>query len=346
MAENTPTPAPADNATGTVDEAALAFEKLLSGKPDKRQRDTEAGADAPEAEAAAQAEAEAEDEAPETPQTPETGEEPAEDGEAEATDAPEEDAEGSDDETKTFTVKVDGKDVEVPLDELLKGYSRTADYTRKTEALANARKAFEGEAEAVKQERSQYAQLLPALAQQLQSALPQPPDPSLRDTDPLQYVLERQKYEDALGQVNAAFSELQRVQSVQQAEETKQLSAHLAQAAQKLPELVPAWKDPKAYERDRPKLRTYLKDKLGYSDDEINQAYDPRAVAAAYKAMKYDELLSRQPRPNAPLERVVRPSPAPVQQGSRNRQESKAARQRLAQSGSVDDAAAAIRSLL
>lgn len=346
MAENTPTPAPAPTPTGTVDEAALAFEKLLSGKPDKRQRQSEAAADAPDAEAETQVEAEAEDEASETPETPETDEQSAEDGDEEGADAPEEETEGSEPETKKFTVKVDGKDIEVTEDELLKGYSRTADYTRKTEALANARKAFEGEAEAVKQERAQYAQLLPALAQQLQSALPQPPDPNLRDTDPLQYVLERQKYEDAMGQVSAAFSELQRVQSVQQAEEQKQLQAHLAQAVQKLPDLIPAWKDQKAYERDRPKLRTYLKDKLGYSDDEINQAYDPRAVAAAYKAMKYDELLSRQPRPNAPTERVVRPSPAPVQQATRQGREGQAARQRLAKSGRVEDAAAAIRSLL
>ena len=232
------------------------------------------------------------------------------------------------------------------MDELLKGYSRTADYTRKTEALANARKAFEGEAEAVKVERAQYAQILPALAQRLQAQLPQPPDPSLRDTDPLQYVLERQNYEDAVGQVNAAFSELQRVQTVQQAEEAKMLASHLKQASEKLPELVPAWKDQKAYERDRPKLRAYLKDKLGYSDDEINQAYDHRAVAAAYKAMKYDELLSRSHRPNSPMERVVRPSPAPVQQSTRASQQSKAARQRLAESGKVEDAAAAIRGLL
>lgn len=343
MAETTPTPAPA-TATGTVDEAALAFEKLLSGKPDKQRRQPEAEADAPEADASTEVEAEAEDEAPETQETPDADE--AEDGGDEATDAPEEGTEGSDDETKTFTVKVDGKDVEVPLDELLKGYSRTADYTRKTEALANARKAFEGEAEAVKVERAQYAQILPALAQRLQAQLPQPPDPSLRDTDPLQYVLERQNYEDAVGQVNAAFSELQRVQTVQQAEEAKMLASHLKQASEKLPELVPAWKDQKAYERDRPKLRAYLKDKLGYSDDEINQAYDHRAVAAAYKAMKYDELLSRSHRPNSPMERVVRPSPAPVQQSTRASQQSKAARQRLAESGKVEDAAAAIRGLL
>ena len=40
-------------------------------------------------------------------------------------------------------VKVDGEDVEVPYSELVKGYSREADYTRKTQALAQQRQEAE-----------------------------------------------------------------------------------------------------------------------------------------------------------------------------------------------------------
>jgi hypothetical protein len=39
---------------------------------------------------------------------------------------------------QVFSVKVDGKEVEVTLDELQKGYSRTQDYTRKTQQIAEA----------------------------------------------------------------------------------------------------------------------------------------------------------------------------------------------------------------
>ena len=38
-------------------------------------------------------------------------------------------------------VRVDGQDVEVPVREALQGYSRTADYTRKTQELAAQRQA-------------------------------------------------------------------------------------------------------------------------------------------------------------------------------------------------------------
>jgi hypothetical protein len=47
---------------------------------------------------------------------------------------------------QTFTVKVDGKEVAVTLDELQKGYSRTQDYTRKTQQIAEVRKQVEQEA--------------------------------------------------------------------------------------------------------------------------------------------------------------------------------------------------------
>lgn len=340
--ENNGAPTSLDGPGSTVEDAAARFERLLSQQEDKQKKRSRSET----AEAPPPVEAEAEADEGEEAEAPETDEAEAPEDEAEnSTDAPDEDAAEQDDADRVYTVKVDGTEVQVKLDELLKGYSRTADYTRKTEALARERKEFHAEAEQVKQERSQYAQLLPALATQLQSAMPQPPKPELLDTDPLQYFREKEVYEAQVGKLNAAFSELNRVQQVQQEEQLKQAQAMVASARDKLPELVPAWKDPKAFERDRPKLREYLT-KVGYSNEEIDQAYDPRAVATAWKAMRYDELVSRKPRPDTPLEKVIQPKPTPVSPQARNMRPAQEARKRLAQSGRVEDAAAAIRSLL
>lgn len=332
--------------SGSVEDAAARFERLLSpeyGEKHKRSQ-SETAKTPPEVEAKAEAEDGLDDEAEETA-SDEAEEAPEDDEAEESPDAPEEDAEEQDDADKVYTVKVDGKEMQVPLDELLKGYSRTADYTRKTETLAHERKSFHAEAEQVREERSQYAQLLPALAQQLQASLPQQPDPALRETDPLAYVLEKDKYEEAVGRLNAAFSELQRVQSQQTEEQLKQVQASVSEARRKLPDLIPAWKDEKAFERDRPKLREYGK-KLGYSDQELDQAYDPRAVAALWKAMRYDALVASRPRPDVPLERAIRPTPAVVAPAARSVRQSQEARKRLAQTGRIEDAAAAFRSLL
>lgn len=45
-------------------------------------------------------------------------------------------------DTEMFTVKVDGEDVQVTRDELLNGYSRQQDYTRKTQQLAAEREQY------------------------------------------------------------------------------------------------------------------------------------------------------------------------------------------------------------
>jgi hypothetical protein len=44
---------------------------------------------------------------------------------------------------QTYTVKVDGQEIQVPITELLGGYQRQQDYTKKTQELAEQRKAVE-----------------------------------------------------------------------------------------------------------------------------------------------------------------------------------------------------------
>ena len=82
----------------------------------------------------------------------------------------EEEAEESDEEEEEellYAVKVDGEEQEVSLDELLKGYSRQSDYTRKTQDLSTERKEMESlqekynsEMAQIQAERQQYTEYL------------------------------------------------------------------------------------------------------------------------------------------------------------------------------------------
>ena len=65
---------------------------------------------------------------------------------------------------ETYTIKVNGVDVEVTLDELQQGYSRTADYTRKTKVLSEQRKKADEELAATQQERQRYLSQLEQLS--------------------------------------------------------------------------------------------------------------------------------------------------------------------------------------
>ena len=137
-------------------DAASAISQMLA--PEEGQAQVEETQPVEESEeetetAASEEESPGEEDAPE--------EEPAEE-QSEDEEEPKEE-----EQPQTFTVKVDGKDVSVTLEELQKGYSRTQDYTRKTQQIAEVRKQVEAETQAVRAERAQYAQLLSALQAQI-----------------------------------------------------------------------------------------------------------------------------------------------------------------------------------
>lgn len=332
--------APASVSTGTVEEAASKIEALLSGKkPDKRQAapTAEAAEAAPEAPVAE--EADTEDLPLETTASDEDDEadapHPETDDEAESSDEPE----------PFYTVKINGKEEQVTLKEALNGYQRQQDYTRAKQEFAAEKREFSSELDAARQEREIYSQLLPALIQRMQSSMPAAPDPTLIDVNPSAYLRQKEAYEQAMGDLQAAASEQSRLTEQGKVEQQRQLQAYVAENAAKLPELIPEWKDRKAYDRDRPKVREYLVSR-GFSDEEINQAYDARLVAMAADGMRYRELLKGKIRPVAPApQKALKPNPPSSAPPKVNR-DAQAARNRLKSSGRVEDAAAAIRALL
>lgn len=332
----------ANQATGIAG-AAQSFEALLAGgNPDLNSPEM---ADAPEVSAQNAETLEGEVEGDET------AVEAADEADAEA--APEDDAaadeepeEGSEEDgPQLVTVKINGKEEQVPFEEVVKGYQRQADYSRKTAALAEERRSFEAERQAVTEERQQYAQLLGALQQQIQQTLPQEPDwQRLYAENPLEYVRQKDLWRERQEQLIAAQYEQQRVTALQ-AQQQQAALAHLVQEnRQKLVEAVPAWKDAKRWEQDRPKLLEYGT-KLGFTPEELSQTYDHRAVVALYKAMQYDALVANQPKP------VQNKGPKAAPAGSastapRATSNVTKAKQRLAKTGKVSDAASLFETFL
>jgi hypothetical protein len=329
---------PTSASTGTVEEAASKIEALLSGKkPEKRQA-------APAEEAAAETSdaVQADDVASEDQSAETTSEDDADDNPPPATDDEAESDEGSD---QLYTVKINGKEEQVTLQEALAGYQRQQDYTRAKQEFAAEKRQFSTELDAARQEREVYSQLLPALIQRMQSSLPTAPDPALIDVNPSAYLRQKEAYEQAVGDLQAAAAEQARLSEQNTVEQQRKLQAYVAENAQKLPDLIPEWKDKNAYERDRPKVRDYLRGR-GFSDEEINQAYDARLVAIAADGMRWRELQKGKLKPMAPPpEKALRPNP-PSSAPTKVNRDAQAARNRLAKSGRVEDAAAAIRALL
>ena len=323
---------PASESTGSLEEAASAFEAILAG----------GDADTPE-------KPKKKDE-PEEPEASETVEDDAEsevdDEEEGSDDEPEKKEDASEDDKPVVTVEIDGKPIELTKSEIQSGYLRQADYTRKTQALAEERKQYHAVVQQAQEQEKVYSQLLPVMVQRMQQYMPQPPRQELIDTDPVSYMKQKEAYEREMGDLQAAQAEMQRMSQKSQVEQEQQLQALVAQNAQMLPELIPEWKEAKNYERDRIKLRDYLKSR-NFSDQEIDNAYDARIVALAYDAMRWRELKNSKPKQSEPLEKALRPSvTAPTKPVNTQTKATVEARKRLAKTGSIRDAAAVFESLI
>ena len=98
-------------------------------------------------------------------------------------------------ETPRYRVKVDNEELEVDLDELIKGYSRTSDYTKKTQTLAEQRKQVEAERAKIEEAaklRETYSQRLQVIEQML-SQQPEEDLSALKDSDPVGYAIRSQR---------------------------------------------------------------------------------------------------------------------------------------------------------
>lgn len=331
-----PAPAPAPQATGTLEEAASAFESLLSPEGELEEGATPEAAQ----ETADKAEPQAADAeaAQETPQDEVAAEEDAPADAEETEEAPP--------EPQLVTVKVNGKVEQLPIEEVAKGYQRQADYSQKTADLADQRRTLAAEAAAVKEERAQYAQLLTALKTQLESGGQEEPNwQTLYDENPLEYVRQKDIWRERQDRAAAAQYETQRIQALQTQEQQAALQQAVAKGRTELIEAMPEWKDAKKWDADRVKLLDYGK-KLGFTDQELGNTYDPRAVIALHKARLYDELKAAKPVP------AVRKAPAPLAAGNAQSVTRQAtsdetkAKQRLAKTGSIRDAAAVFEKFL
>jgi hypothetical protein len=267
-----------------------------------------------------------------------------EDVEYEADDSAEYDADEVQEEepTPTYRVKVGKDELDVPLDELLKGYSRTADYTRKTQEIAETRKAVEADRAKIEEAaklRDTYAQRLSVIEQMLNQ------DPgedlaTLKEHDPIGYAVKVAEQSEREKQLNAVRAEQQRLAQQQQAEQGERLKAHLATEAQKLAEAIPEISDPVRGQAIRTDIRNYAQ-KLGFSEQELAQVYDSRAVTALYKAMQYDKLVSNKGEASKKVNQAPRMlKPGTSTPETRTSQEVKNMRGRLKKSGRAKDAAA------
>ncbi len=244
-------------------------------------------------------------------------------------------------ESELHTVKVDGDEHEVSLDDLIQSYSFRAHNTRKSQELAKAQTELEAESASGRESREVYAQRLKQVEQALATIYPQEPDwDVLERDDPTRFATESAKWARHEKKLTALRAEQQRVQDDHDRDQLQQFETYKAGEITQMMEAIPEWaKDDEVQQAEQKRLYAYAMNTVGFSEEEINAIVDHRAVVALRKAMLFDELQARGQKVRKKGQKI-----ATLKPGTRRRRvktgvkRTIAARKRLSETGSVKDA--------
>ena len=251
------------------------------------------------------------------------------------------------DGVRTFSVMVDGKSEDVPLDELISGYHRHSTFTKKSQALAQERQGFEKDGAALRSTYQQYQEVLGQLQQQMEAAN----KPSNLDWDalerenPVQWLKLKELERQRAGEIQAVTAERQRMQQISEQEQGQRLQEHLSAQQNLVLEKIPEWADSEIQAEDQRKLVEFGRT-VGFTDNELDTIYDHRALIVLRDAMRYRELTNGERITQAKSKiGSARGGNKLTARRTRSRKE-KTQRGRLKQSGKIEDAASLMGNLL
>ena len=269
---------------GSIIEAETAILGMLEPeeekpKPEEAQTsEEEVSEDEPEASEEEVEETEEEDEAEESPEEEETEEE--------------------DDTPTVYSVKINGEDHEVTEDELIKGYSRQADYTKKTQELSQYRSQldqaaqfYQTEVAATQEARQQY---INSLAQGVQISLSSLQEfenidwERLKAEDKEEYLTKRDDFREAQNSVQKLKQTHAQEAQKQNADQQNQFQNWAQTEHQKLVSILPDWGDPVKQKAIAGELRQFAASK-GFAEEELAQLFDHRSILILMQAKAWED---------------------------------------------------------
>src|SRR4249919_1701710 len=203
-------------------------------------------------------------------------------------------AEGEEEgEEPTFTIKVDGKEVQLTQSELIERAQKGTDYTQKTMEVAEQRKAAEAERAQVTEARQKYEQTLTESANRLdawtkfmESQVGNPPDKAMLDYDTTGYLRQKEEYDARRGQLQQAYAARQHLEQEQARERQAWINERATATEKVLKDTLPDWNDDTLHS-----LADYA-GKLGLTPQSSEAALlEPGFWQLAHKAKAYDALL-------------------------------------------------------
>lgn len=206
--------------------------------------------------------------------------------ETEADETEEYETEAEAEEVEYFTVKVDGEEMDVSADDLVKSFQLERTAQKRLSEAAEQRKSLEADRTALEQQREKYAQGLAQLQAQLSQAGQEPTQEywdKLYEEDPLEFVKQREAQRDR-----------EKAMQVVQQEQMQLIQQRVAEEKSKLVERIPEWRDDEVATREKAGLINFAQ-RVGFTSDELSQVVDSRLVDVLRRAYLYDQLQQEKP---------------------------------------------------
>ena len=240
----------------------------------------------------------------------------------------------AEDEQEVLTegfIEVDGEKISV--DEIKLGYLRQADYTKKTQAVAEQRKAAETQT-------ANYESTLSALLTAAGADLSRFQNVNWEQAavdNPDQYKQAKAMYEQTQQTYKCIRSQADTHQQQMKEQQQTSLQENAKESLTALKSTIPNWSNDLYYE-----IGEYSRENLGVTTAEFNEVYDHRTITALWKAMQFDKA-------KVETRKKIKATPKNTLSGKRSEPKSlgkkenyRKARERLKNSGSMDDAAKAL----
>ena len=241
-------------------------------------------------------------------------------------------------DTALHSVKVDGKEEQRTLDQLKQGYAGQSTIGRGLQENAQVRKQLEQREASIQQQQQQIVQLYQQ-AQQGGLQAPTPPTRELFESDPIGYMEEKLKFDEAKAQYDQNMQQYQAVQQQQTQTQRAAEQAHLQEQAEELQRYIPEFADPEKRTAFIQNTSNKAKQHYGLTDDQIGTVKTAVETRILSDAIKYRELVAKRKSVQSKGEKA-RPM---VKAGAKKRPDSNAdtrkkAQVRLQKTGSDADA--------
>jgi hypothetical protein len=275
---------------------------------------------------------------------PEPDEATVEDGEAEpeeVTEEPQEPEEAAEDPPAVDEVEFDGKKLAIPkgtppeLVESVKSLANDlkADYTRKTQEVAEQRKSIATRSEAIQQQEqmlsANFTKAVEYKALQDRMAQFENIDwQALVDENPAQATKLNLAYQGLQKQAGTMYRELQQAEAQRQQALSKHQQSLVEAGQRELTKRIPKWSGDVAKSVSETALS------YGFSQEELSSILDPRIVHAMHDAMQFRKLQASKP---AAMQKVAQ-APKVLKPGAvATRPPQQKALESLRKTGSIED---------